>query len=107
MSKTFVGREDEVVVGTLVYDAFYPQNPGIVREIVSDETEDLKNHQGRVYTTRRVKLVYVEWQKATNKRDKITLRDVRNLQDLNQLIDDHKRSYENHLKRANDLKNMI
>ena len=66
-------------VGSLVYESFYPQNPGVIRKIISS--------QGGMADK-----VEVEWLKATGKRAKITI--VRRgyvLRSFYSLIDEHER----------------
>ena len=105
MSKGFYGREDEVVPGTLVYEAFYPQNPGVVRRVVSNGP--WVDAFGNDHPTQLVVKVEVEWLKETKKRDKITQVNVMPcLQDFEALIEEHERKAKNQRKLALALESM-
>jgi hypothetical protein len=97
MARTFYGLEDTIGPGTLVYESFCPQNPGIVRKVLSDTMK------GR--HTRDI-LVKVEWRKKTPKRDKITICNVMHLHSFDALIEEHKRKFENQSEMADELRNM-
>lgn len=100
----WVAMEDKVKVGFLVYDAYYPQNPGIVRRIVKDWIDTpYPNHPE---TKWRKVIVEVEWLKETKDRKKVTVQGTTGLMDFNQLIADHKRKYEKQTKLAEQLRKM-
>ncbi len=89
MARTFHGLEDTVCPGSLVYTAYYPQNPGIVRRVVSDERVPLMDETGEVYDHYRSIRVEVEWRKKTVLRDKITTVNLMELQSFEALIAEH------------------
>ena len=104
MAKTFIGLEDTIGPGTLVYQAYYPQNPGIVRRVVSDKSRPLRGHTGHVYAHLRDMTVEVEWLKQTLKRAKTTTVNVMGLQSFDALIEDHKRKFEKQSAMADELR---
>lgn len=103
MARTFCGIEDTVGPGTLVYEPFYPQNPGVVRAILSDTMKPMYN-AGGVYDHRREIVVEVEWRKRTQKRKKVTKRYVSGLQSFEALIEEHKRKYDKQTALAEELR---
>ncbi len=106
MAKTFIGLEDTIGLGTLVYQAYYPQNPGIVRRVVSDSSRPLRGHTGHVYTHIRDVTVEVEWLKQTFKRAKTTIVNVIGLQSFDALIEGHERKFKAHSAMADKLRGM-
>lgn len=106
MARTFYGLEDTIAPGTLVYEAFYPQNPGIVRKILSDTQEPLKDYEGKVYAHHRRIVVEVEWRKKTKKREKITTCNVMSLQSFEALIEEHERKFKTQSAMADELRSM-
>jgi hypothetical protein len=106
MAKTFIGLEDTIGPGTLVYQAYYPQNPGIVRRVVSDKSIPLTDHRGKVYSHYRAMILEVEWLKKTFKRTKTTTVDVMGLQNFDALIEEHKRKFEKQSTMADELRGM-
>jgi hypothetical protein len=101
MAKTFIGLEDTIGPGTLVYESYYPQNPGIVRRVVSDKRRPL----GSVYALREV-IVEVEWLKPTYKRAKITTVHVMGLHNFENLIEEHERKFRKQSAMADELREM-
>ena len=83
-------RADNVRVGQLVYEFGYPQNPGIVRQIISSQ----------MYRAECV----VEWLKETKARAKITK--TSHLKDFESLIEDHRRKFTAQTKLAERVRNM-
>ena len=106
MAKTFIGLEDTIGPGTLVYAAFYPQNPGIVRRVVTDKSRPLRDHTGKVYAHLRDVTVEVEWRKKTFKRNKTTIVNVMGLQSFDALIEEHERKFKKQSAMANELRGM-
>lgn len=106
MAKTFHGLEDTIGPGTLVYEAFYPQNPGIVRRVVSDKSRPLSDHTGKVYAHHRDITVEVEWRKKTKKREKITTSNAMGLQSFDALIEEHERKLRSQSAMADELREM-
>jgi len=106
MARTFHGSEDTIGPGTLVYMAYYPQNPGIVRRVVSDENLPLYDHIGKVYDHYRDIRVEVEWRKKTVLRDKITTVNLMELQSFEALIEEHERKFKAQSTMADELRAM-
>ncbi len=106
MARTFYGLEDTIGPGTLVYEAFYPQNPGIVRKVIADSQEPLKDYAGKVYAHQRRIVVEVEWRKKTKKRDKVTRCNVMSLQSFEALIEEHERKFKAQSAMADELRAM-
>lgn len=106
MAKTFHGLEDTVSPGTLVYEAFYPQNPGIIRRMVSDKSRPLRDHTGKVYAHHRDIRVEVEWRKKTKKRDKVTTVNLIGLQSFDALIEEHERKFRAQSAMADELRSI-
>lgn len=106
MSRTFYGLEDEVGPGTLVYESFYPQNPGIVRRVVLDVTVPLTDHAGNIYSHRRDIVVEVEWRRETKKRKKVTDVHIMSLQSFEALIEEHERKFKKQSAMADELRKL-
>ena len=106
MAETFIGVEDNVGPGTLVYEAYYPQNPGIVRRVVSDNSKPLEDHTGHVYAHRRDIYLEVEWRKKTKSREKVTTVNLLGLMNFEALIEEHKRKFKAQKTMADELKRM-
>jgi hypothetical protein len=106
MARTFSGLEGEVGPGTLVYESFYPQNPGIVRRIVSDKTVPLTDHEGNIYSHRRNIVVEVEWRRETSKRKKVTTANIMGLQSFEALIEEHERKFKKQSAMAEELRKL-
>lgn len=104
MAKTFHGLEDTIGPGTLVYQAFYPQNPGVVRRVTFDQSTPLRDHAGNLYGHRRDMRVDVEWRKKTKKRDKVTNVNVMGLQSFDALIEEHERKFKAQSAMADELR---
>jgi len=104
VSRTFTGLEDTIGPGTLVYEGFYPQNPGIVRRVISDESIPLNDYTGKVYAHRRDISVEVEWRKKTKKRDKVTIINIMGLQSFDALIEEHERKFRAQSAMADELR---
>ena len=96
---------EDVQPGKLVYRGFKPNNPGIIRRIVSDETvtRSLPPYPDHTY---RVVKVEVEWLKPKKGRPKTEILTVGALSDFESLIEDHRRKYENQTKLADKLRAM-
>lgn len=103
MAKTL---EDTIGPGTLVYQAYYPQNPGIVRRVVLDKSLPLRDHTGKVYANYRDIRVEVEWRKKTKNREKITTVGTIGLMDFDALIEEHERKFKKQSKMADELRKM-
>lgn len=101
----FTALADKIQAGSLVYESFYPQNPGIVRKIVSD-TIQTHPHPQYSHIKFRVMLVEVEWLKATKQRAKTTTVNVELLMDFDSLIEDHRRKHEKQSDMAAKLRKM-
>src|SRR3990167_2223120 len=98
----WVALENKVKEGFLVYEAYNPQNPGIIRKIVKDEMVAPFANQP-AYMVRRV-IVEVEWLKETKRKKKATVQALMGLCDFEELIEEHRRKYESQSKMAEKLR---